>query len=68
MRWRIPDEGDWKPHFALIPRQLVDTSWVWLEWVQKRVHGVGGRFAYCDYRSAPPVAFKSCRTTPPPKG
>lgn len=76
MRWNREAEGGWKWHFALIPRQLVDGSWAWLEWVQKRTcydHVMVCSYSFIEYRAAPQPAFKSCRsivaadpTSPPP--
>lgn len=65
MRWNTPTHDGWQWHFALIPRQLEDESWAWLEWVQKQTR-FGWNMFYAGelvfYRAAPKPVFTSCRS------
>ena len=70
MRWNRQVESGWFPHFALIPRTLIDGSVVWLERVEKRIryaNHVPGSPSFSEYRAMPLSEIKSCQTKRTPE-
>lgn len=50
---------DWKPWFAWFPVKTIDTTWVWLEWVDQ-VHYMSRKISLQEYKNCSTMDY-ACR-------